>query len=323
MRFKFLVFSVCFFGLAFGVASSPGLARRACASEPAGVTQTPAEQAEALKTRGDAQFRARDFAQAVASYDEAYALEPSPRLLYNKARALQALARYGEALAHLARFEQEASPELKAQVTGLSGLIGELRQKVTELIVRVNLDGAVISLRNEIVGNAPLTSPVLVNAGAATLRVTKEGYFSYDRQVDLAGGGTASFDVTLKSRAEHGKLIITSRVKGVSISVDGRPIGQAPTEVVLDPGTHAVLARRDGYEDAESQLVLESGQSRTLALDPVEKKGPIYTRGWFWGGVTLLAAGAATGIYFAVREEPKQTDGNFSPSAISAPLTRF
>src|SRR5690606_6324474 len=66
-----------------------------------------------LKEEGDAQFRARQYLDAVATYDRGYAAHPDVRVLYNKGRALEALRRYAEALSTLRRFEGAASPELR------------------------------------------------------------------------------------------------------------------------------------------------------------------------------------------------------------------
>lgn len=287
-------------------------------ADSAANTADPArQQAEALKQKGDALFRERQYVDAVTTYEQAYAAYPDPRVLYNKGRALQALGRYGDALQALTRFQQDAPAELRAQLPGLINLIGELRQRVTEVTVRVNVPGSQIMLGTSVVSVSPMSEPLLVNAGKARLRVVQEGYFPFEREVTLQGGGTASFDVTLQSMQRHGKLVVRSNLAGTDISVDGRHIGQAPTEVVLLAGTHEVTARREGYNDASTQVVLEVGQNRALTLDPLEKKKALYQQWWFWGGVGVVAAGAATTVILLTRDNG-ETEGNFNPGVISA-----
>jgi tetratricopeptide (TPR) repeat protein len=60
----------------------------ALAAGPAGA-QTPTDEARAEFDAGRAAFRARDFAAARARFERAYALDPSPVLLYNLARACE------------------------------------------------------------------------------------------------------------------------------------------------------------------------------------------------------------------------------------------
>ena len=279
-------------------------------------------EAEEAKTRGDARFRERKYAEAIAAYDESYRIHPDARVLYNKGRAFEALGEHGAALESLLAFQREASAELRARVEGLDSLISAQRQRVCELSVVVDVEGAEVRLGDRILGTAPLAEKILVNAGSTKLVVRKEGYFTSSRDVALPGGGVASFDVTLKSKATNAKLSIASSVIGTLVSVDGRPLGNAPTEIVLAPGTHAVLARHEGHHDASMQVVLVAGQDRSIVLDPEEKKRALYQEWWFWGGVGVVLAGAAAAA-FVLSNQPEPSDGDFSPSAISAPLVRY
>jgi hypothetical protein len=296
-------------------------------TETAPTTESPpnaerAAHAEALKVKGDTLFRNRNYVEAISAYDESYELIENPRVLYNKARALQALGRYADAFTTIKRFEAEAPPELKAQVGALNALIAELWEHVSEVSVNVNVPGARVTLGNAVLGNSPLPKPVLQNAGPLKLRVVKDGYFDFEREVSLRGGSSSSFDVTLESKARFAKVVIGSKIKGTTISVDGRNIGQVPTEAVIPPGTHQIVARRDGYTDMTRQIIVEAGQHRDVTLDPIEKHRAFYERWWFWGGVGVVAAATATTVVLLSRE-PDKTEGDFSPSAISAPLTRF
>ncbi len=305
-------------------AQGPAAATAATVSEsaPSAAPEVTAEaqaQADALKTEGDAAFRARNYLDAVAAYDKSYAVVADPRVLYNKGRALEALGRHGLALETLKLFETTASEELKGQVQGLADLIVSLRQRVCELTVRVNVEGAEVRLGNEVLGATPLSGPALVNAGTTELTIEKEGYFETKRKVTLAGGGIANIEVTLQSKATNAKLTIKSPVKGASVRVDGKPLGQAPSEIVLTPGSHTVVAQHEEHHDASLKVILVAGQDRTVVLDLEEKKKAFYEAWWFWGGLGVVAAGvAATAII--VNNQPEQTDGDFSPNTIRAPL---
>jgi tetratricopeptide (TPR) repeat protein len=276
----------------------------------------------ALKAQGDALFRARNYVDALAAYEQAAQAFPDPRVLYNEARALQALGRNGEALSALTRFASVAPPELKAQLNGLETLMADLRSRVSEVVVRVNEPGAQVIFRDHVLGVTPLSGPLLLEAGQGSLRVVKDGYFSFAREVTLRGGGSASFDVTLGSVQRQARLVIKSRVPGALISIDDQRLAQAPTEALLLPGTHRVLAHREGYADASTQIIVDAGQNRVIDLEPIEQH-PILKQWWFWTGVGIVTAAGTTAAVLIARDHRAASDGDFSPSAISAPLGRF
>jgi len=275
-----------------------------------------------LKAKGDALFRARNYVDAVAVYEQAYAASADPRVLYNQARALQALGRYGDALGVLTRFTDAAPPDLAAQLSGLDALLADLRARVCEVVVHVNEPGAQVIFRDRVLGLTPLSGPLLLEAGQGSLRVVKDGYFAFAREVTLRGGGSASFDVTLGSTERHARLVARSHVQGALISVDGRKLAQAPIETMLLPGAHRILAHREGFADASTQVIVDAGQSRVIDLDPIEQH-PLLEKWWFWTGVGVVAAAGGTAAVLIARDHRAASDGNFSPSAISAPLGRF
>jgi hypothetical protein len=299
--------------------SPPESAPEAPPSEPA---SRLSERVEALKARADALFRAREYGDAVAIYDQAFGLLPDPRLLYNKGRALQALGRHAEALKTLRLFQDQAPAQLREQLTGFEHLLEDLRQRTTEVRVVVNVAGATVTIGSQLLGSSPLGDTQLVNAGKARLRVEKDGHFPVEREVTLEGGASATFEVVLESKERHAKLIVRSAVPGTSIRVGEQEIGFAPTEVVLEPGSHKVLARRRDYQDATTQVVLEAGQQRTIVLDPL-RDAAFYERWWFWGAVGVVTTAAVVTVIAVSNRPSRETEGDFSPSAISAPLVAF
>ena len=61
--------------------------------------QTDAEKVERLFAEGAALYRAGKYRPAIEKFDEAYAIYPEPNLLYNKARAHEALGEIEQAMA--------------------------------------------------------------------------------------------------------------------------------------------------------------------------------------------------------------------------------
>lgn len=80
------------------------------ASPAAAATPADAEQAQVIYAEGVQAFKAGDFEAALGRFEAAHALDPSPVLLYNMARANEEL---GRPAAAIARYEAylEASPQ--------------------------------------------------------------------------------------------------------------------------------------------------------------------------------------------------------------------
>jgi hypothetical protein len=292
------------------------------AVEPVAAEPSPEAREQALKATGDAAFLARDYVAALRAYDAAYALYPDARVLYNQARALQALGRHGEALRALNRFASVADATLRSRVSGLDELRAQLRARVTEVTVNVNEPGAEVIFGNQSLGVTPLAEPVLLEAGQATLRIVKEGFFPFERQLTLRGGGSETFEVNLSSTERNAKVSIASHVQGAMVSVDGRQVGHAPTEAMLSPGTHQIVAHRAGFADASTQVIVQAGQSRKITLDPIEQSS-VLGQWWFWTAVGVVAAAGTTTAVLIARDRPQASSGSFNPSAVGAPLVRF
>jgi tetratricopeptide (TPR) repeat protein len=155
-----------------------------------------ATSAEGLREEADRLALAERSEEAVAKYDESYALAPNPIVLYNRGRALESLHRYPEALASLERFAIEAPLALRAKVPRLGELIADVRAHTTRLELLCNVAGARITLDGKELGTTPLL-PVVVGAGTGRLTVRAEGYVTAERDVRLAGAGDARESFTL------------------------------------------------------------------------------------------------------------------------------
>src|SRR5262249_6737366 len=70
------------------------------------------------------------------------------------------------------------------------------------------------------------------------------------------------------ARAEVGTLRLRVTVDGAEVSVNGRAVGKAPFahEVFVTPGAVKLVARHDGYLDAERGLTVGKGEAREVNL---------------------------------------------------------
>ena len=280
----------------------------------------PPSEAQMLKAQGDAAMKRLAYEQALRMYQNAYALEPTPALSYNKGRALQALTRYPEALAELEAFEREASPDLKARVPRLAELLEDLRARVATLQVTCNVAGARVLLGRRVIGKTPLKR-LRVNAGRVTLEVTKEGYHPYRKRMALRGNSVQSVKVELLSKSTTGVLEVTSPVAGATVFVNDKKIGTVPAQAQLTAGEHQVVVRREGYDEARTSAVVRVGRVAKLNVALDEPPG-ITSRWWFWTGIGVAVAGG-TALTIALLTERSTDEGDIAPGKVAGPLVRF
>ena len=274
-----------------------------------------------LKAKGDAAFDTFHYADALRFYQQAYDLSSDPALLYNQGRALQALGRNPEALSMFERFQAEAPPDLQAKVPGLAKLVADMRARVAVLVVTCNVKGAQVVVGDRVLGETGALDELRLDAGTVTVKVQKEGYFPVKRELALAGGAETRLDLTLQSRAVSGVLAIMVDPPAARVSIDGTFEGNAPLELVLPAGTHALTITAAGYEPLSSKAVVTADARADVRLTMHETPG-LTSRWWFWAGIgTVVVAGVAVGI--ALSTDRAAPSGNFSPPRVGAPLIKF
>lgn len=301
---------------------------------PAASTPPPAPPAEdpniaraqERKVEGDKAIDSLRYADALTAYNEAYALRPQPALLYNLGRTLEALDRLPEALEKLEAFRSTAPADLLAKVPGLKERIANIQKRVSQLTIKVNVPGARILVREAIVGQSPLDKPLALKSGKAAVLIEAEGYFSYRTEIDLPGGGGYTVDAQLSSKATTGRILVQAPKKNVTVSLDGKVLGQAPVETLADAGTHKIVARHPDHSDFATTLIVKAGEERAITVtlgDP-----PIYKRWWFWTGLGVVVAGGTAAIIAATTERaPDKGDiapGTLAPTFfITTPAVKF
>ena len=129
-----------------------------------------------------------------------------------------------------------------------------------QLAVTSSPDGAVVEIAGR--GESWKTPQTIVALTPGTYKVTisKAGYASETRNVEVASGSRAALDVKLT--LTKGYLTITSTPAGVHIAIDGKETGKvSPAEFTLDPAVHSVTLHQEGYLDSTSDIKLAAGQS--------------------------------------------------------------
>ncbi len=270
-----------------------------------------------LKQRGDAALAEGRYQEALDAYTRAIAIEETPELHYNRARALQALARHAEALSELEAFERSADAALKLRVPGLDTMMAAARGKVATVSISANVADAVVELDDGRKVELPLAD-LRLDAGQRTFRAAADGYEPAAREVLLEGGTrrTIAFElVPIKSAAV---LTVRSPVTGAEVWLASKRMGNVPLELSLPPGEHTLVLRHDDYEDTSTRVILEPRQRRAvdLSMEPIPS---IFESWWFWTGAAVLLAG--TTVTIIVVAQPEQaTPGDIPPGVVSAPL---
>ncbi len=281
----------------------------------------PINPVDELKAKGDEAMGSLRYEEALDHYTRAFELEARPALLYNRGRALEALARFAEALDLITEFERQAPDDLKAQVPQLAELLVELRGKVSELTVTVSVAGASVVVGGRVLGKAPLAGPVRLNAGPAVVEVTADGFHPFKKSVVLPGGKSLAVDARLKTKSKTGILRVDSPVVGAIVFVDGAQLGKVPAEKELLAGKHAVIVRADGYEEARTSAVVTAGERRTVTVK-LDETPAVTSRWWFWTGAGVVVAGGVALTVALLTERPADS-GDIEPGQVAAPLYRF
>ena len=299
------------------LAALPALPTLAWAQTPAATSDDAKAKAAELKKQGDAAMDGLKYGDAIAAYDAAYALNPDPALHFNKGRALQALGRFPEALDELEQFKKSASPDLLAKVPKLDELIADVRLHIAQLQIVCKVAGARVLVRDRLVGTTPITSNVAMSVGPATVEVTAEGYFPWKKSIELPPGGLLTVNVELVTKSTKGILVVSSNTAGSTVFIDDAVAGTAPVEVALDAGSHKILLRRDGYDEAETSAIVPVGERREMTVD-LAKKAALTSKWWFWTGIGVIVVGGV-----ALLTEKKAGHGDLPPGQTAGPLLRF
>lgn len=296
------------------LAAAPGV------GAPAKAPVAAESEAARLKKQGDQAMLDLRYEDALEAYARSYALEANPALHYNRARALEALGRHAEALGAYEAFERDAPPALRAKVPQLGDHVAEVRKRVSTLTLNVTPAGARVHLRDVVLGNAPFTSPIRVNAGKATLEVTAEGHAPWRKELDLPGGGALVVDVDLKAKKTGGTLVVRSE-PAASVSIDGEAMGTTPVEAPVSAGSHTVSLSRSGYATRTSTVVVADAERKELSLS-LESEPGIASKWWFWTGIGVVVVGA-TAVTVGLLSTRDPGRGDIEPGRISAPLISF
>ncbi|HEX4446990.1 MAG TPA: tetratricopeptide repeat protein [Polyangiaceae bacterium] len=185
---------------AVGSAQTPAsTSAPAPSSSPASAAPTPAPSPDAVK-EAEVHFhhavdlyKESDYGGALVEFRRAYDLAPNYRLLFNLGQTYFQLQRWADALRalqdYLAQGGSQVSTEKRASV---EADVRNLQNRVGQLEVKVNIDGAQIAIDDQAVGTSPLAQPLVVSVGHRKASAAKAGLPTEERFVDVTAGDHAT-----------------------------------------------------------------------------------------------------------------------------------
>ena len=110
------------------------------------------------------------------------------------------------------------------------------------------------------------TATVEILAGSHRLRLQREGYEPWERDIEVIASEPQTIDL-VELEKEYGKIEISSEPADASVTVNNEYKGRTPLSLSLKPDIAVQLKiSKAGYQTENSQQTLESGEQKTLEL---------------------------------------------------------
>jgi hypothetical protein len=139
---------------------------------------------------------------ALVEFERAYELVPSYRILYNLAQIQAERHEYAAALGLFEKYLAEGGGELaEPRKAEARKEISKLRERLAELWVDTDVEGAKLFVNDQLVGVLPLAQPVAINSGICRVRIEKAGYRPATREFKVVGGDHARLSIPLRALA--------------------------------------------------------------------------------------------------------------------------
>ncbi len=152
----------------------------------------------------------------------------------------------------------------------------------TQLIIRSRPSGAGLWLNNQYQGKTPFRS-TNAKPGNYRIRITKQGFEDYTRQLNVPKGRKQSVEARLIPF--YGTLDVRTRPKKARLWIDGKLIAGKSTPCILDKvpiGQHQLKIAKNGFAEYVQEIEIDHSQTRTLniTLKPLMGKLSILVIPW-------------------------------------------
>lgn len=277
-------------------------------------------------------YKQRAYESALVEFQKANEIAPSYRIHYNIAQVHQELGDYASAMRSLESYVADGGDELDADKRQRAGKEMEtLRSKVASLIVRVNVEGAEVSVDDVVIGSSPVHKPYWVNRGNRKVRATYPGWVPAGKIVTAGGGDTLEAELILvdpKATTPPPVIIRTDSKPDEPKRAPQTPppeeesshtwvgwvaTGALVTGAVVTGVLH--LSAQSDLDDERSSLGADP-QAKRDALDDAHARASKYAIATDIFAISAVMAGSIT-LYVTVQQEKQRsTQVGFGPGSV-------
>lgn len=299
------------------------LTPRVAHAEPKAPTAEEVERARTFFNAGAQAYAAARYADAVRSFEQAYALAPRSSLVFALAQAerkeyyatndprllRRALSHYVEYLDQVKsggrRAEAiEARAELEARLSRLDPQQAEPTaappdKRAPRLTVYSPTPGARVSVDGGALEELPYFGDLA--PGRHKVRVVAEGF--YDAEQEVSGDRGIDVPVNLPLR-ERPALVTVALDRAAEIYVDGRLVATTPVgrPIEVPPGPHVLSVSTNGKKAYSREVTLERGKPFRFAPELETSGQRVVALTMLGAGAVGLLAGGAFGLAALGRE---------------------
>jgi hypothetical protein len=122
--------------------------------------------------------------------------------------------------------------------------------------ITTGTEGATVFVDGTRLGPAPRRAEL--SAGSHRVRVEKEGFETFEREVHVVPGYTLDLEATLQTVAP--RLSVTADVPGAQVFLDRKFVGQTPLRIPdVEPGRHRLNVSAEGYDGYSEDIQVVAG----------------------------------------------------------------
>jgi len=154
-------------------------------------------------------------------------------------------------------------------------LVRSIQPGTVELSGGAESSGATVQIDGKNVGQIPISTKVA--PGRHQVVVSKDGYQSWERWLDVSEGQKSTYDVVLaKNEAPKGGILVTSNPTGGDVRVNGSPQGKTPAVVEgLAAGSYIVEVVLTDYQTFSQTVTVEPQKRAVIDAQLKKTKGDL------------------------------------------------
>ncbi|HEY1960475.1 MAG TPA: PEGA domain-containing protein [Polyangiaceae bacterium] len=262
------------------------------------------EQAKMLFAAGAAAYEKHDYVDAIRAFEGAQKLAPRAAILFSLAQAhrhlyqntgkaedLKAAADgYREYVRQVPQGHRHDDAERELKMLDENAQHASDENAANVSINSSGTPGARIVLDDAAPIEPPLIGPVA--PGPHRVVIMADGYVTERRSVTAVPGKIIAIDVPLREKMAS---VTVAAPQGARVSVDGRPMGDAPlaTPLELASGVHLLAVTENGHDAFLRDLDLGRGETRRVDASLVTSTQRKIAMGMLVGAAACVVAGGA------------------------------